>query len=328
MNKKYFPGGNTGIGFVNLFDGIIPEWEAESYTYILKGGPGVGKNTLMKRIVSKARGTGRTVEEFCCASDPDSLDAVRIDGIVILDGTAPHTIDPTIPGACQEIVNLGHFKNQIEFSKERGRLKSLFDENKSHYSVAYAFLAAAKALKESAIVGAKKSMDMPLVHEFISDFSLKRQGYNPRKLFLNAITPDGSVDFSPTVSDELRQMTFGGITGAIILSEAAKIINGAKVQLFMDPIIPSSPRGIILEDIGVFITADENLNECDDFLLRPLPEYIQFCKDEIKRLTDKAISELHQCKDIHDEIESRYRPFVDYKLVDIETDNLLTKLGL
>ena len=96
----------------------------------------------------------------------------------------------------------------------------------------------------------------------------------------------------------------------------------------MDPIIPSSPRGIILEDIGVFITADENLNECDDFLLRPLPEYIQFCKDEIKRLTDKAISELHQCKDIHDEIESRYRPFVDYKLVDIETDNLLTKLGL
>ena len=26
MNATYFPGANTGLGFVNRFDGIVPPW--------------------------------------------------------------------------------------------------------------------------------------------------------------------------------------------------------------------------------------------------------------------------------------------------------------
>ena len=49
MGKKYFPGANSGEGFYSRFDGIVPQGAAH-YTYVLKGGPGVGKNTLMKNI--------------------------------------------------------------------------------------------------------------------------------------------------------------------------------------------------------------------------------------------------------------------------------------
>lgn len=157
MNKLFFPGANTGRGFVSRFDGIVPPWEKPQYTYVLKGGPGVGKNTLMKTVASRAMQKGYTVEEFHCASDPDSLDAVRVIelGIVLLDGTAPHSIDPVLPGVDDEVIDLGHFKNRTEFALHRGELQALFRENKAHYDAAYACLGAAYILKKQAITAAK-----------------------------------------------------------------------------------------------------------------------------------------------------------------------------
>ena len=97
--RRYFPGANTGRGFIGHFEGIVPPWSEPHYTYVLKGGPGVGKSTLMKKCAAIARANGFTVEEFRCASDPESFDAVRIPQrrLVLLDGTAPHTIDPAMP---------------------------------------------------------------------------------------------------------------------------------------------------------------------------------------------------------------------------------------
>ena len=46
--RRYFPGANTGRGFIGHFEGIVPPWSEPHYTYVLKGGPGVGKSTLMK----------------------------------------------------------------------------------------------------------------------------------------------------------------------------------------------------------------------------------------------------------------------------------------
>ena len=90
--RRYFPGANTGRGFIGHFEGIVPPWSEPHYTYVLKGGPGVGKSTLMKKCAAIARANGFTVEEFRCASDPESFDAVRIPQrrLVLLDGTAHH----------------------------------------------------------------------------------------------------------------------------------------------------------------------------------------------------------------------------------------------
>ena len=65
--RRYFPGANTGRGFIGHFEGIVPPWSEPHYTYVLKGGPGVGKSTLMKKCAAIARANGFTVEEFRCA---------------------------------------------------------------------------------------------------------------------------------------------------------------------------------------------------------------------------------------------------------------------
>ena len=61
----------------------------------------------MKKIARKAAEKGYDVEEFRCASDEKSLDAVRIPELktVLLDGTAPHSIDPVMPGIDEEIID-------------------------------------------------------------------------------------------------------------------------------------------------------------------------------------------------------------------------------
>lgn len=104
--EKYFLGSMSADGFRSDFkseiaaDGI--------FTYILKGGAGTGKSTLMKKVASAFEEKCEVVR-FYCSSDPDSLDAVLVKdaGVLVVDGTAPHTFDPDFPAVKQTIVNLG-----------------------------------------------------------------------------------------------------------------------------------------------------------------------------------------------------------------------------
>ena len=45
--RKMFPGGNTANGFYSFFDYIIPN--DVNRIFCLKGGPGVGKSSFMKK---------------------------------------------------------------------------------------------------------------------------------------------------------------------------------------------------------------------------------------------------------------------------------------
>ena len=87
--RKVFPGANTCRGFWSFFDHLIPE-DARRI-FVMKGGPGVGKSTFMRRIAEKIVDLGLDVEYHCCAADPNSLDGIVIPAfdIGLLDGTAP-----------------------------------------------------------------------------------------------------------------------------------------------------------------------------------------------------------------------------------------------
>lgn len=87
---RYFLGANSPAGFYSLYDELIDPAEAESI-YILKGGPGCGKSTLMHKVAAAAEEKGVAVEYIPCSGDPDSLDAVIFPALkaAIVDGTAP-----------------------------------------------------------------------------------------------------------------------------------------------------------------------------------------------------------------------------------------------
>lgn len=143
--KHFFAAANTSSGFVSFFDRLFDPKTLKKI-YILKGGPGVGKSTLMKNAAKAAEKKGYSPIFYHCSSDPKSLDGVIIPetGKAILDGTAPHTVDPRYAGAKEEIINLGEAWNIPLLEKESRRICEISDCKSAHYRTAYRLLAAAK----------------------------------------------------------------------------------------------------------------------------------------------------------------------------------------
>ena len=88
---RYYLGANSPTGFYSLYDELMDPGSAAGI-YILKGGPGCGKSTLMRQVAQQAEDRGLKVEYIPCSGDPDSLDAVILpeQKIALVDGTAPH----------------------------------------------------------------------------------------------------------------------------------------------------------------------------------------------------------------------------------------------
>ena len=107
-SKHYFLSANTNEGFCNYFD-FATSPARDGYVYILKGGSGTGKSTLMKNVGKFFGGLGESIEFFHCSSDPESLDGVLIRerNVAVVDGTSPHVREANIPGADSKIINLG-----------------------------------------------------------------------------------------------------------------------------------------------------------------------------------------------------------------------------
>ncbi len=87
--KRVFPGGNTAKGFYSYYDNIIGK-EANRL-FIIKGGPGVGKSSFMKKIGYEMIERGYDVEFHQCSSDNGSLDGIVVPDlkVAMIDGTAP-----------------------------------------------------------------------------------------------------------------------------------------------------------------------------------------------------------------------------------------------
>ena len=90
---QYFLGANSPSGFYSLYHELLPPEQARS-SYMIKGGPGCGKSTLMRRIAALAEEAGEPVEYILCSGDPASLDAVVLPKkqIALVDGTAPQGV--------------------------------------------------------------------------------------------------------------------------------------------------------------------------------------------------------------------------------------------
>lgn len=92
---QYFLGANAPDGFYSLYPELI-DLERARAVYILKGGPGCGKSTLMRRVGERMEQAGLETEYILCSGDPDSLDGLVLPQLetAIVDGTAPHAAAP------------------------------------------------------------------------------------------------------------------------------------------------------------------------------------------------------------------------------------------
>lgn len=147
--NSYFIAANGYTGFRSRYDAVF---RAALYThvYIIKGGPGTGKNRMMQEIAQEVEAQGGQVDYIYCSSDPSSLDGVILKNkdkkIAVLDGTAPHTRCTELPGVADELVNLGAFWDQGCLKEQREEIVRLCQGKSAEYQMAYRYLSLAGAV--------------------------------------------------------------------------------------------------------------------------------------------------------------------------------------
>lgn len=199
--RQYYAAGNTARGFYNLFDSVLDGLER---LYILKGGPGTGKSTLMQKVSKTMTQRGFDTELIHCASDKGSIDGIILTDLKagIVDGTAPHVIEPKAPGAVEEYVNLGVAWDSQQLRPYKEDIYALNARIKNTYEQTYHTLAEALHIRDEwekldlANQDQTKANDvvLRLIETIFSDHTLSKQAKS-RHMFRAATTPQGPVDF-------------------------------------------------------------------------------------------------------------------------------------
>ena len=144
LETRYFLSALTGAGYYALHRQFLRP--PERYFCILKGGPGCGKSTFLKRVGDAGQAAGLAVVRLHCAGDPASLDGVyfpeKRSGF--FDGTAPHTVEPALFGASGEYLDLGTFCRTEAL--DTARIRALNADCAMFRLRAQQYLAAAAAL--------------------------------------------------------------------------------------------------------------------------------------------------------------------------------------
>lgn len=107
-NINRFFGASTAEGAVNFIDELTEDLNSR---YFIKGRPGTGKSTFLKRLGEAARQKGLDTETYYCSFDPKSLDMIVIRelSLCVFDSTAPHE---KFPESGRDII--------LDFYKEAG----------------------------------------------------------------------------------------------------------------------------------------------------------------------------------------------------------------
>ncbi len=335
MGQHFFSGSNSGEGFHNYFDGIVPAWARLTRYFMIKGGPGVGKSTLMKRVAAKAEEAGEEVELFYCSGDPDSLDAVRLvkRGIVFADATSPHAMDPQFPGAVEEIVNLGEQIDRNRMIQYRDEVERLTRKNKDSYRRGYAFLRAAKALEEERYREIAACVDPEKINKqakAMAERIGKSTEKQSRRLFLDALSCKGRVSFAKEYCEENRVYRVLGAERDVVTDLLAKEIESDRKELFCSPLCPERVNHMLLREREVFLTTaqgtDGVLLSATEYLKKDCHVLAAKYAEEAGRLEDAAMECFKECKQIHDELEEIYKECVDFGTITGRTERLLELL--
>lgn len=274
VERHYFPGNNTPLGFFSYYRYILGQREAKKIICV-KGGPGSGKSTFMKKIGTRFAELGESIDYLHCSADESSLDGVVLTdrNIALIDGTSPHMTDPITPGAVDRIVNLGEFWNEEGIAANKEEIIDLNEECSEWYRIAYNYLNAAKSVFRSLESIYDKAVEYSEIYRAAADIVARE--YSPyeislrpgreRKRFASAITANGVISYPETLFQNMKKVYiisapvgYANSSLMTIIKEGA-IYRGFDVESFYCPICPEEKIDhLIIPELKIaFTTVNE-----------------------------------------------------------------------
>ena len=348
----FYLGANSPGGFYSLYDELLRPEEARSI-YILKGGPGCGKSSLMRRVGAAMEAHGLDVEYIVCSGDPDSLDAVVIPALktALVDGTAPHVVEPKYPGLVEEYVNLGACYDREGLQGVRDGLMGCMKGYKGCYQRAYRCLTAAAQIGEDVrallLTPAVEAKMSKRARGILSREIKKGDGDAGRAVrrFLGAVTWKGALCNFETVEALCRRVyelsdPYGMAHPMLSQLAAGALAAGHDAILCPSPLCPDRLEHLLIPALSLaFVSAPPSepwpqkpyrrirLDAmAGPEVLRRNKARLRFSRRVRAALTEEAVEALAQAKGMHDELEALYNPHVDFGQVYGIADGIIRHL--
>ncbi len=334
---RYFLGANSAQGFYSLYD-CFAKPEDGVFLYVIKGGPGCGKSSFMKRIGARADCAGLDVEYIHCSGDPASLDAVLIPelGVAYADGTAPHVLDPPFPAAGGAYFDLGSFYDTAALRPKLESIISLNQRYKAMYAESYTLLSAAGSvtirpssglITEEAVLAARRRARSLMGRE------LGRGSGSGRAVrrFISAISCEGGVFLDSTVSELCPRVCeldneLGIAQDYLDECLACALARGCNVIVCPDCLTPEKTQALLIPEAGLALLCVNRRCRwqgevyrhvrldalADAEALRRARPSMRTAEKLRSALTAEAEKKLAGAKTLHDELEGVYNPHVDF----------------
>ncbi len=352
-SRDLFPGGNTSLGFFSYYSNIMTQEEANRI-FVIKGGPGVGKSTFMKKIGAQMQSSGYDVEYLHCSSDNNSLDGVKIPElkIVFVDGTAPHIVDPKNPGAVDEILNFGDFWNEEGIRANKDKIIKTNNEIGYIFSRAYKYLKAAYSIYEGSAGIYSEALNKGEMNKFtdklISDlFNGIPAGGNGklRSMFASAMTPNGLCNYLDTILTTEKVYEIKGDLGTgedkiLEKVKTAAIERGYYVEAYYCALNPYKLDHMVIPDMNLAFTTTNSyhgssvekfavidmLSYMDkDILMHYKGDLDQNLKD-FEHLLSNGLKTIKRAKALHDELETYFVPNIRFEEIDKFYEKILARI--
>lgn len=345
MTRHLFAGVNSPKGFFSRFSEIVPDRDCKRKVFI-KGGPGMGKSTLMKNLAAKAEKECYDIELFHCSSDSDSVDAVFIPDLktAVIDATPPHSCDPLYPGINGEVFNAAEFIDAEKLIKSSNKVFELDSLKKNAFAKAYNYLGAAAFVISDINEIYRRSMlergieleAFRAISKYIPDI-LMPKGAKVRGLFATAICPDGFVNYLDSLFDGLNAISVKGHYGAhILLKKVAETAaeRGFAAEVFYCPLFPAYKiEHLVIKDLKLAFTTYNHYHhfqgteviELDEYL-KDIPEKTDEAWTTAETLLNQAIYALSEAKAAHRIIESYYVPCMDFDKITEKGNKLIEEI--
>ena len=257
---SFFAAANSFDGFKSNFPQIFDGRKFDRI-YILKGGPGTGKSTLMRKVGHCFEKPDIDITYIYCSSDTKSLDGVIIKKenmhYAIIDGTSPHMTDPLYPGAVEVLVNLGEGFDTQSLSRQKEKIIELNTLKSEAYKSAYKFLSLAGNIFNN-IFDVFYNSDVYSKAEKLANEILKNNIHDTigvctsSDYLVGAYGKDGYVRLDlPCIKKEYISLTGDGFTEYAVIREIKKALAEDRLteNVFYSPLTTKMIDAVITPDM-------------------------------------------------------------------------------
>jgi hypothetical protein len=292
----------------------------------------------MKKIIKKAHENNTPFWAVYCASDPNSLDGVILPQkkTVIMDGTAPHIVEPMLPGVGDCILDFGRFWNDKILKAKATEILDLTRENKGLHKSAARFISAVGKIAEELLVADFDNDTAEKYAEIIKQFIPQKGGKGGMwNAFICGVSPRGVLSFADHITAEhkfaLRDENGGASQQVFSLIKDAAIKKGYEIINFKNPILPSSlTDGIYIPELSLlvlreylFLKPNASFKALD--LCTPKADFEKE-KQVLASLIEMASEKIFKAKEVHDRLEEDYICAMDFDALGEYCEDFLDKI--